>query len=75
MQSDATRSARFGYSTSTGSQFDNVAGDLVSFAAGKTKRVAFDLNVAAVTSSSGALSIQPFYNSTMLGSQQFEMTK
>lgn len=75
MDGDAARAATFGFATPTGSQFNNMPGQLVSFAAGETKRVVFDLTIGDVTPIADKLEITPFYNSTRLSSQVLDITQ
>jgi hypothetical protein len=73
MSGESDLAATFGFSTAAGSRFDNVNGDLVSFAAGETKRVVFDLTIDDIPKQSGAAEISAFYNSAVLQRYQLDI--
>jgi hypothetical protein len=58
--------ATFGYATARGANYSYVAGDSVSFGAGETKRVVFDLTAQSTFAANGkSTEIRAFFNSNM----------
>lgn len=66
--------ATFGYASPVASQQSYVHGDSVSFAAGETKRVVFDLSAKAFIAANGSNKIRGFFNTRMLPEQALPLT-